>query len=234
MRAMCFASIACAFAVLVFHLGSQRSPDLGPTIRSKNPARITVTNNQPFLEHTFVILNRSPFAVRLDENVRTSCGCTVGSISTRLIPPGEESSVLLFIQIKPGTQYISVQCHPEEEGAFDPLVYELEIDAPFAWRVAPTRSEVRTNGKQHVDVTLTISGPNPPAKGKLHFDLQMPGSDLTKVAVVETGREHVEVKAEIALDPETEKPAVTSGVMTIKNQETGESVAVDLLVLRNE
>jgi hypothetical protein len=234
MKAIGLVSIACALIVLFFYLSCLRTAEAGLTIKGENPEYLTVLGNNSFLEHSFEIQNRSPFEVRLDEEVRTSCGCTVGSISSCRIPPGGESRVVLSIQLKPGTQYISVECRPETEGAFAPLVYELQIDAPLAWRVAPMRSEMRTNGASPIDIIFTISGPSPPAPANLQWDLQMPGFVISKVDIVEKGTEHLEVKAELSLDPQAERAMVTSGAIKIQDGETGESVVAEILVLINE
>lgn len=62
----------------------------------------------------------------------------------------------------------------------------------------------------------------------------MPGFDISNVDVTEREQEIVKVKAELALDPEAKQTAVASGVLTIRDEETEESVDVENLVLLNE
>ncbi len=49
------------------------------------------SNNQS-IDHTFVIRNDGDSELRIT-NVRSSCGCTVGNITAREIPPGETSEI---------------------------------------------------------------------------------------------------------------------------------------------
>jgi hypothetical protein len=48
------------------------------------------------IEHTFVLGNRGDATLRI-ENVKGSCGCTVGVASARDVPPGREGAVLVIL-----------------------------------------------------------------------------------------------------------------------------------------
>jgi hypothetical protein len=61
-------------------------------------------NNQT-IEHTFVIRNEGDATLDIT-NVRSSCGCTVGNVSTRSVPPGGTSEItgLYNLRGRRGTQ----------------------------------------------------------------------------------------------------------------------------------
>lgn len=72
----------------------------GPKIACDDPVyRFGERSPSEKVEHTFVLRNDGDLTLEI-KNIRTSCGCTVASISDKLLEPGETAEVATVLNLK--------------------------------------------------------------------------------------------------------------------------------------
>jgi hypothetical protein len=80
----------------IYSLTLGRSPLAGPTAHDFGV--VIIDGASATAEHTFTLTNRTRQPIRLT-GVRTSCGCTAGSLSTDLVEPGEAVSITASLSL---------------------------------------------------------------------------------------------------------------------------------------
>ncbi len=80
-------------ALSAFLLGAGMAVADAPRIVVDEPHfKFGEQHNEQTIDHTFVIRNEGDATLNI-ENIRSSCGCTVGNISSRNVPPGGTSEI---------------------------------------------------------------------------------------------------------------------------------------------
>ncbi|MFH1026731.1 MAG: DUF1573 domain-containing protein, partial [Pseudomonadota bacterium] len=97
----------------------------------------TMDNNQDVV-HTFVLRNAGDLSLEIKQ-VRSSCGCTVASLSRNIIPPGEQAEVTAKLSLRgrqgPQHKSITVECNDPQQPVVTlylegTAISELQIQPP--------------------------------------------------------------------------------------------------------
>ena len=139
MRTLVFAVLA---ALPLSVLAQEPAPTVVPAPRLVCEAPVfnfgTVDNAQS-VEHTFVLRNEGDLSLEIGQ-VRPSCGCTVASVSERMVPPGGETRITSRLSLagRQGQQHkvITIESNDPKQPQF---TLTLTGVAGVAVDVQPTR-----------------------------------------------------------------------------------------------
>jgi hypothetical protein len=116
------------------------APPQGPRITCDAPEfNFGSADSQSTVEHTFVLRNIGDTTLEISQ-VRPACGCTVADISSRSVPPGQESRVTarLNLQGRSGHQSKAIMIHSNDPET--PILrLNMEGDVSQSTQVSPER-----------------------------------------------------------------------------------------------
>jgi hypothetical protein len=163
----------------------------------------TVESHQP-VEHTFILKNEGTAPLEI-ANARTSCGCTVASISEKIVPPGGKSEVRATLSLvgRIGQQHKTITIESNDPNNRN-LTLFLNGAAASAIDVTPDRitfSQVAAGTVSTAEVVLAATGTN--SFKILRAESTSPAF-AADVSPIEEGRKYrVAVRMEQSFQPES-------------------------------
>lgn len=124
-------------------------------------------DNQQTVKHDFVLQNTGDEDLELI-NVKTSCGCTVGELKTKLLKPGEETTVSATVSLKgrqgPQVKNLTVESNDSAQPLFKLEVRGTAISGVMVEPRSLNFGRILDDEIHSMKVTVTADQPDNPAK----------------------------------------------------------------------
>jgi len=169
-------------------------------------------DNTKKVEHDFIIRNEGNTTLNIS-NVKAACGCTVANVSTKLVPPGESSTISAVLNLsgKDGVMNKRITVHSNDPNSKQTI---LSLKGKATSLVSYTPRSMMTPSLVHGELATNIITVTSLEDSPLEVSIENIGSKHLEAELLEKENDK-EVKVRVTTKPSLPKGA-TTGRLVLK------------------